>query len=302
MSGGRQTRTLMGMHGNALVADTWWHLSGEPGGDLGAHSRIPSVIFLHGGGQTRHAWSGTARKMAGAGWFAMSLDLRGHGDSAWTKTYDRHHFGGDIVEVVRALRAEGVAPPVLVGASLGGISSVFAEDMTEEPLARALVLVDIAPDVEPAGIARIVDFMASGKDGFATVEDAADTVAAYLRERARPKDVSGLKKNLRLRDDGRLYWHWDPAFLGNIQADADRQRDFKMMKEAALRLSVPVLLVRGSQSDVLTDDGVQAFKELVPDAKFADIAGAGHMVAGDKNDAFTDAILSFAADLEGGAT
>jgi len=273
------------MHGNALVADSWGKLDG------------PSVIFLHGGGQTRHAWSGTAQKMAASGWFAMSLDLRGHGDSQWTETYDRHHFGGDIVEVVHLLKSEGVAAPVLVGASLGGISSVFAEDQADEALSRALVLVDMAPHVEPAGIARIVDFMASGKDGFATIEDAADTVANYLRERARPKDVSGLKKNLRLRDNGRWYWHWDPAFLSNVQEDRDR--DFGMMKEAAQRLKVPVLLVRGGQSDVLTDEGVRAFKGLVPHAKFADIAGAGHMVAGDKNDAFTDAILSFTADLEG---
>lgn len=284
MSGDKQSRTFQGMHGNTLVADYW----GQPQG--------PSVIFLHGGGQTRHAWGGTSKRMAEKGWFAVSLDLRGHGDSDWTETYDRHHFGGDVIEVVRALTGEGYAPPVLVGASLGGISSMFAQDMAQGALARALVLVDIAPHVEPAGIARIVDFMEAGKAGFKTLEDAADAVAGYLRERARPKDVSGLKKNLRLKDDGRWYWHWDPAFLSNVQED--RERDFNLMKEAARRLDVPVLLVRGGQSDVLTDDGVRAFKELVPHAKFADIAGAGHMVAGDKNDAFTGAILSFTAELE----
>lgn len=278
IEGGRE-RVFTGMHGNKLVADCW----GNPGD---AH-----VIFLHGGGQTRHAWGGTAARMAAAGWHAISVDLRGHGESDWTEQYNRTDFGGDIVNIAQQLGST----PMLVGASLGGISSLFAEDMHGGGLCSALVLVDIAPRSNPAGVERILNFMRSGTSGFATVEEAADAVAEYLRERNRPKDVSGLRKNLRLHDDGRWYWHWDPRFLERTAEG--RERDAIAMEAAASRLKVPALLVRGGKSDVLTQDGIDAFKALVPHARFADIAGAGHMVAGDKNDAFTDAILSFAAAL-----
>ena len=276
----KRTRVFTGMHGNDLMADCW----GAPGD--------PAVLFLHGGGQTRHAWGGTAVRMAAAGWHAISVDLRGHGESAWTEQYQRMDFGGDVIEIVKQLGSE----PMLVGASLGGNSALYAVDMHDGALCSALVLVDIAPRTNPAGVARIIDFMRSGAEGFATIEAAADAVAAYLRERDRPKDVSGLRKNLRQKADGRWYWHWDPRFLE--RTSAGRERDAQALEAAAERLTVPTLLVRGGKSDVLTEDGIEAFKALVPHSRFADIAGAGHMVAGDKNDAFTDAILSFAATVE----
>jgi pimeloyl-ACP methyl ester carboxylesterase len=273
-------RVFTGMHDNKLVADCW----GNPGD--------APVVFLHGGGQTRHAWGGAAARIATAGWYAISVDLRGHGESAWTEHYNRTDFGGDIIKIAEQIGTK----PMLVGASLGGISALFAEDLHDGTLCSALVLVDIAPRTNPAGVERILNFMRSGTGGFATIDDAADAVAGYIRERSRPKDTSGLRKNLRLHDDGRWYWHWDPRFL---ERSIERhERDAVALETAAGRLTVPTLLVRGGKSDVLTDEGIAAFKALVPHANFADIAGAGHMVAGDKNDAFTDAILSFAATLD----
>lgn len=274
-----KTRVFTGMHDNQLVADAWGNPVDSP------------VIFLHGGGQTRHAWGGAAARIASAGWYAINVDLRGHGDSAWTDQYARTDFGGDVIRIVEQIGAQ----PMLVGASLGGISALFAQDMHRGGLCSALVLVDIAPRTNPAGVARIVNFMRSGAGGFATIDDAADAVANYLRERARPKNTSGLRKNLRLHDDGRWYWHWDPRFLERTAEG--RERDSLALEAAARRLTVPTLLVRGGKSDVLTENGIEAFKELVPHAQFADIAGAGHMVAGDKNDSFNEAILTFAATL-----
>ena len=278
IEGGRG-RVFTGMHGNELVADCWGNPDDAP------------VVFLHGGGQTRHAWGGTAARIAAAGWYAISVDLRGHGESAWTEQYNRTDFGGDIIKIAEQIGTK----PMLVGASLGGISALFAEDIYEGTLCSALVLVDIAPRTNPAGVERIVNFMRSGASGFATIDEAADAVAGYLRERSRPKDTNGLRKNLRLHEDGRWYWHWDPRFLERTAEG--RERDAVALEAAAGRLTVPALLVRGGKSDVLTEEGIDAFKALVTHAHFADIAGAGHMVAGDKNDAFTDAILSFAATL-----
>lgn len=266
---------LTGAAGNTLVADAWGGSDGEP------------VIFLHGGGQTRHAWGGAASRVAKAGACGISVDLRGHGESDWTDTYSHTDFGNDIINIVRQIGGK----PVLVGASLGGISALAAQDLAHGELCRALVLVDIAPHTNPAGVERILQFMRDGTRGFDSLDEAADAVASYLRERSRPKDTNGLRKNLRKKEDGRWYWHWDPMFLS--RSPQEREQAATKLTEAAKRLSVPTLLVRGGSSDVLTSEGVEAFRKLVPHAKFVDIAGAGHMVAGDRNDAFTDAILGF---------
>jgi len=267
--------------------------------DVGGPEDGPTVVLLHGGGQTRHSWSGTWRVLVDAGWRAWSLDLRGHGDSDWSPTgdYSLDAFADDVVAVTAALPS----PPILVGASLGGLSSMVAvaESPTPERVARAVVLVDVAHQIEEAGRERIGAFMTGNLDGFASLEEAADAIAAYNPHRPRPRSLGGLAKNLRQRPDGRWVWHWDPAFVQGPAptASADETRssvvDPDRLGNAAAGLSVPTLLVRGRQSDLLSEAGAQAFLDAVPHAEFADVAGAGHMVAGDRNEVFNRAILDF---------
>jgi non-heme chloroperoxidase len=130
--------------------------------------------------------------------------------------------------------------------------------------------------------------MHSAPNGFASVDEAADAVASYLPHRPRPKDTSGLMKNLRLRDDGRYHWHWDPKMFNGMG-----ERSMDALRDAARGLTAPTLLVRGGMSEVLTEEGAKDFLTLVPHAEFADIAGADHMVAGDRNDAFNAATFDF---------
>jgi pimeloyl-ACP methyl ester carboxylesterase len=242
------------------------------------------VILLHGGGQTRGAWGGALAEGARRGFQMISADLRGHGESGWSPgaDYSMGAHAADIAAIADALPA----PPFLVGASLGGMASLCYA-ATGAPMA-GLVLVDIAPTVNTAGTDKILAFMHSAPEGFASVEEAADAVAAYLPHRPRPKDTSGLMKNLRLRD-GRYHWHWDPRMFQYGRP----VRDTDFLREAARGLTVPTLLVRGKLSDVLSQEGVDDFLRLVPHAEFADIAGADHMVAGDKNDAFNAAVFDF---------
>jgi pimeloyl-ACP methyl ester carboxylesterase len=265
--------------------------------DVGGPGDGPTVVLLHGGGQTRHSWHGTWRVLADAGWRAWSLDLRGHGDSDWSPEgdYSLDAFADDVVAVARSLPA----PPILVGASLGGLSSMVAvaESPVQPEVARAIVLVDVAHQIEDAGRERIGAFMTGNIDGFASLEAAADAIAAYNPHRPRPDDLSGLAKNLRQRPDGRWVWHWDPAFVQGKFGSADETRssvvDPGRLDDAASHLQVPTLLVRGRQSDLLSEAGARAFLERVPQAEFADVAGAGHMVAGDRNEVFNRAILDF---------
>jgi pimeloyl-ACP methyl ester carboxylesterase len=254
----------------------------------------PPVLLFHGGGQTRHAWGGAARVLADRGWFAVSFDLPGHGDSDWVPegVYDLDLFTGDVAAVARQFRR-----PVLIGASLGGMSSLVAigEGLVE---AAGLVLVDVTPRMEAAGVERIRAFMQTGADGFDSLEDVADAIAGYLPNRARPSDLSGLRKYVRQRDDGKWVWHWDPRFMTRVgQSDgeptAGRFSPPGRLEQAARSVTVPTLLVRGGSSDVVSADAAAELQEMIPHAEIVDVAGAGHMVAGDRNDRFTAAVVEF---------
>jgi non-heme chloroperoxidase len=273
---------LIGRDGIALAADAY----GDP-----SH---PPVLLLHGGGQTRFAWGATAAQLAAEGWYAVSMDLRGHGESAWDDAgdYSVNAYVADLRAVVPQLSAK----PVLVGASLGGIASLLAEGEDEGSLCAAIVLVDIAPKIEGSGALRIIQFMQGSADGFASLEEAADAVAAYLPHRERPSDLSGLAKNLRTLPSGRLRWHWDPRFLQAGHGPKPGEQP-ERLRVAARKLRVPTLLVRGKLSDLLSEAGARDFLDLVPHARFADVSDAGHMVAGDRNDRFSSAVIEFLREV-----
>src|SRR5205085_10912095 len=99
-----------------------------------------------------------------------------------------------------------------------------AEAPEQAAVARALVLVDVAHQVELEGRNRIGTFMTGAPDGFASLEEAADAIAAYNPHRPRPTDLSGLAKNLRQREDGRWVWHWDPRFVRGKFGSPDETR------------------------------------------------------------------------------
>jgi pimeloyl-ACP methyl ester carboxylesterase len=284
--------TFTGAAGNKLAADMFGD-KGEP------------VILLHGGGQTRHAWRSTASEIARTGHVAYAIDQRGHGDSGWLDdgAYDFADYAADLAVVAREIARRHGTKPSVIGASLGGIASLVAEANAEkagDSLFSSLVLVDITPRVNLEGVANIHNFMrAYAREGFASIEDAADAVARYLPHRPRPKSNEGLKKNLRLSPDGRWRWHWDPKFIEGMRRHPDaRERNEAMLVDAARRIRIPALLVRGSSSELVQEAHVKEFMALVPHAEYVDVSGARHMVAGDKNDHFSAAVLGFLGKLD----
>jgi len=274
------------------------HLEGRDGlclvGDRRGDRGDAPVVFLHGGGQTRHSWGGTAAEVARCGWQALTLDARGHGDSAWSDIGD--YRLESFAEDVRLVLAQFDQLPVLVGASLGGLTSILLTGELEPGVARGVVLVDIVPDMEEAGAQRIGAFMVDrAHAGFSSLEEVADAVAAYNPHRPRPTDLAGLRKNLRERD-GRFYWHWDPRFMFAEGGSGPTEiLDVERLHAAAERMvaDVPVMLVRGRVSDLVSAAKAAAFCARFPDVEFVDVSGSGHMVAGDRNDAFTAAVLDF---------
>ena len=279
----RPERVQLEGRGVALVGERW--ASERPCG---------LALLLHGGGQTRHSWSRTAAALTCEGWTTLSLDARGHGESGWAADgdYTADALVDDLELVVRSL----ATPPVLIGASMGGLTALLAEG-ERGPLARSLVLVDVVPRVERAGVERIMRFMTQHLDGFASLEEVAQAVHAYNPHRARPTQLDGLKKNVRQQADGRWYWHWDPALMRRDLDEPTRAVNTERLLVAASHVRVPTLVVRGGRSDVVSVAGVEELLERLPNGRYVDVEAAGHMVAGDENDAFTRSIVEHLASL-----
>jgi pimeloyl-ACP methyl ester carboxylesterase len=275
--------------GVRLAADEW--------GDISA----PPVLLLHGAGQTRHSWRTTGSTLAAEGWHVVAIDLRGHGDSERSPAgdYRLDDFAADVAEVSQALPT----PPVLVGASLGGLAALAAV-ARGAVLAPALVLVDIAVEVEQEGSNRIRRFMTAHTNGFSSLEAAAAAITAFDPRRTPPANLNGLRKNLRRRPDGRWVWHWDPRIMDGGPHSLNRLVPHPGTGEptlahhlevarAAPSITVPTLLIRGLRSELVSERSVQALREVIPHATYLDVADAGHMIVGDRNDAFTASLVSY---------
>ena len=259
-----------------IAADAW----GDPA--------CPLVLLLHGGGQTRHAWKGTGQRLGAAGFFAVAFDARGHGDSDWAPD-GRYGLDATIEDLQCVVHVLGQQRPVLVGASMGGATSLVAagEGLVD---AAALVVVDTAPVVEAQGLGRIHAFMTARPEGFDTLDEVAEAISRYQPQRNRPANLDGLAKNVRLGPHGKYRWHWDPRFRA---APRDPETRRQRMEAAARRLCVPTLLVRGGLSDVLSEAGAQQFLALCPTSEYVNVADAAHMVAGERNDVFGQAVVEF---------
>jgi pimeloyl-ACP methyl ester carboxylesterase len=262
-----------GADGIRIAGDSW----GKPG--------APLVLMLHGVGQTRHAWRGTGKLLGDVGYHVVALDARGHGDSDWARNgdYSKDAMVRDLCCIVEA---NADSEPILIGASMGGITSLLAVGEGHVK-ARAIILVDVATHVETLGVDRVNMFMAQNPGGFGSLEEVAEAISRYRPHSNPSGDLSGLAKNVRLGTDGRYYWHWDPKLIARQPDSVER----RML--AAQRLTIPTLLVRGGKSDVLSEEGVRKFQELCRHGEYVSVSGAGHMVAGDRNDAFGQAAVSF---------
>jgi len=261
-----------------LIADEWNR----------GQSQGPTIVMLHGGGQNRFSWKNTGQLLADRGFHVIALDARGHGDSDRSPNaeYAVDAFARDAAAVLKQIGR----PVVLIGASMGGLTGIVAAHNAGPAVVTKLVLVDVVPRFESEGSHRIRDFMARHVHGFETLDQAADAIAEYLPHRKRPRNLDGLKKNLR-HSNGRWHWHWDPAFV--TSAGEDPFVEVERLEQQAIDLQIPILLIRGKLSDVVSREGVEDFLAKVPHAEFVELSDAGHTAAGDNNDAFSAAVVDF---------
>lgn len=280
-----ETATFSGHSGHAIAAS------------MDGPDRGMPVLLAHGGGQTRRAWKRVVGLLAESGFRAIALDLRGHGDSDWIAggAYDIADFAGDLLAVASTLDRK----PALIGASLGGLAGIIAEGKLSTGTFASLTLVDITPQMRPGGVARVIGFMAAhARNGFASPDEAARAISDYLPHRPNRGASSGLARYLRQKADGCYYWHWDPAFVDGVMhrhTESGQTYDFGRdeLSNAARRLALPVHLIRGGSSDLVSPEAAAHFRELVPHAEYSNIADATHRVVGDQNDVFGEAIIDF---------
>jgi non-heme chloroperoxidase len=263
----------------------WLELAGSAYGDPVA----PPVLFFHGGGQSRNAWLSSARTVAAAGYYGISFDLRGHGESDWAKDGDYllDAFGRDVEQLLYQFDR----PVTLVGASRGGQSALVGGARHPERV-RLIMLADVAPDMRDDGVDGIRAFFEEGGSGFTTLDCAADSLARHL-DQPRMADANKLARSMRKDETGRWHWRWDPE-TGRREFLHPPSENESLLAAAA-QASSPLVLVRAELSHLITDAGVEKFKKLAPQLEVVTAPGVGHMFTADRNDGFAAQLLDWLA-------
>ena len=250
----------------------------------------PPVLLLHGVTGHARTWDTEAAALAHR-YRVIALDQRGHGDSdpAPDGDYSLAATAGDVAAVVDAL---GLTRVSIVGLSLGGRVAIVYTALHPERVQR-LMVVDIGPEIAPAGRVRVGTMMASSPERFASVEEAFRQARA-----ANPRYVEALLRErvthaLRPLPDGGYTWKYDRAIRDAVREGRWREDLDAWPLWGAI--TCPIVIVRGAQSDVLSPEIVTKMIEARPRARLVEVAGAGHTVPGDQPALFLEALRAFLA-------
>ncbi|MGC2492400.1 alpha/beta fold hydrolase [Candidatus Binatus sp.] len=248
------------------------------------------ILFLHGGGLTAHTWDCVAVMLRDR-FRCVALDQRGHGDSEWSPTIDYRIAAhvGDIEGFIDSMRLER---PILVGQSMGGLNSIAYATRHSDAM-RAMVIVDVAPEISTSGAERIRDFAGTPE---------LDSPDAFLDRATRfnpLRDPAVLRRslhyNLRETPAGKWVFKHDQRRRSDDAMRAFTE-DRTRLADHVSKISCATLVVRGALSDVLTDDSAEMFARSLPNGRLARVEKSGHNVQGDNPRAFLDAMLSFFRD------
>ena len=268
------TAWFEGAGGIRLAADIFGPNGGNP------------LILVGGMGQTRHSWRRVATRLAEHGRRTITVDVRGHGESDRASDYSYTRQAEDIAAIVHEIGR----PVILCGNSLGGKICLAAAGAFPEAVA-GLALVDSVPQSSPAGIAQVVQTTLTA-EGFGSPDEAAAHLAASRGGMPDPGAGERLRRNMRQSHDGRWHWHWDASYrdpVHNIGLGAGSE----LLERYAGNIACPVLLAWCELSEVVTQDGVDALRAVLPQLEVEIIAGARHMIVGDENDIVAAALTGF---------
>jgi len=256
----------------------------------------PVILMLHGFGLSGHMFDEFAER-AQHRYRLIALDQRGHGDSEWAKDgdYSREAFVRDLENFREAL---GLDRFVLMGHSMGGLNAV-AYTAKHPDHVRALILVDVGPEAARQGVDNIRRFV-QGPDEL-EFEEFVQLAHRFNPRRSIENIRQRMRHRLRQTESGKWTWKFDKRFRdpnAQLRIGSDLSND--QMWQLFRSIQVPTLLVRGAESDVLTQEVAERTVREMPRARLVVVPGAGHSVPGDNPDAFTEAVLTFLDDVESG--
>ncbi len=248
----------------------------------------PPIVLLHGGHQSAHSWDLVSLHLA-QHFRVLALDQRGHGDTEWARdvAYSNHEMSLDAEAFITAM---GVEPPILMGHSMGGRNAMLLT-RRDPSLLRALVIVDVGPEVSDRGRSVIAGFVRDNEE-FDDLDHFVRNVQQYDPYRSREHIERTVKYNMLQRADGKFVSKCDsnPRRLGIVRGSGPQEN---ITLDEAREFRLPVLLVRGANSGVLTADAAERFRDALPHGILVTVPDCGHNVHGQNTKGFLDAIGGF---------
>lgn len=258
--------------------------------DWGTAPRHP-ILFLHGGGLNAHTWDLVCLALRGE-YHCVALDQRGHGDSEWSPVGD-YSLPAQVRDIEGFIEQLGLEHPLVVGHSMGGFAAMAYAAKFARRMA-GLVLVDIAPELNPSGTARIRNFLAQERE-LESIDAFVERAMAFNPLRNPALLRRSLLHNLRELPNGKWTWKHDPNRI-NPTPESMRARQEEIMKEIS-GITCATLVLRGAQSDVLTDESAARFASALPDGRWRRVEGAGHTVQGDNPRGLVEALRPFLREI-----
>ncbi len=251
-----------------------------------------AVILLHGYAETSEAWSDTAQDLARE-FRVIAIDQRGHGqsDRATDRDYTRATQMEDLEAIIESL---GLRSVTLIGHSMGGANAIcYAAEHPE--ITTALVVIETAPEVLRSGIETIRRLLATGAT-FASLEDAIESFREFFPYATTEQIERRVRASLTVNDDGAYVWDFDPIFRDPTSRPPDPdpgQRRLSDLWDCADRVQCPTMIVRGSETDMLTPEAIQRLHRRVSGSRVSLIEDAGHSVPTDQPAALSLNIREF---------
>jgi esterase len=252
----------------------------------------PPIVLLHGGHQSAHSWDLVSLHLA-QHYHVLALDQRGHGDSEWARDveYTNHTMSLDALAFLDAM---GLRKPILIGHSMGGRNGMLLTRHDPSRL-RALVIVDVGPELSDRGRAAIAGFVQENQE-FEDLEHFVANVRKYDPYRPRAHIERTVKYNMLQRADGKYVSKCDatPRRLGLVRGSGPLEN---ITLDDAQAFDLPVLLVRGANSRILTPEGADRFRDALPRGSLVTVPECGHNVHSQNTKGFIEAVEGFLAGL-----
>ena len=260
------------------------------------HADAPVIVLLHGGHQSAHSWDLVSLHLA-QNYRVLALDQRGHGDSEWSRdvTYSNHEMSLDAEAFIAAMRLH---KPIVMGHSMGGRNTMLLLRRNQTPVSAA-VIVDVGPELSERGRAAIGGFVQANQE-FDDLDHFVRNVRQYDPYRSREHIERTVKYNMLERADGKYISKCDstPRRLGIVRASGPQEN---ITLDEAAAFDLPVLLVRGANSNILEPDAAERFARAMPHGQLVTVPDAGHNVHGQNTKGFIAAVGPFLRQATAGS-